>query len=91
MVSLLIIMKSVFQFGKSSGYELRSDSHLQRTNIQTVHFGSESMKALGTKIWDHIPVSNSLVIFKEKIKNWTSVNCPCRLCKIYIGHVDFIN
>ena len=26
--------------------------HLQRTNIQTVHFGSEPIKTLGAKIWD---------------------------------------
>ena len=43
-------MNDVFQFGKSSAYELRSGNHLQRANIQTLHFGSESIKALGAKI-----------------------------------------
>ena len=70
-----VIMNNVFQFGKNSAYELRSGNHLQRTNIQTVHFGSESIKTLGAKIWDLIPAeikaSNSLMIFKKKIKNWT--------------------
>ena len=95
MVSLLVIMNDVVQFGKNSAYELRNGNHLQRTNIQTVHFGSESIKTLGAKIWDLIPAeikaSKSLMIFKKKIKNWTPKSCPCRLCRIYIGQVGFIN
>ena len=68
-------MNDVFQFGKNSAHQLGSSNHLQRTNIQTVYFGSESIKTLGAKIWDLIPAeikaSNSLMIFKKKIKNWT--------------------
>ena len=90
-----VIMNDVFQFGENSAYERRSGNHLQRTNIQTVHFGSESIKTLGAKIWDLIPAeikaSKSLMIFKKKIKNWTPKSCPCRLCRIYIGQVGFIN
>ena len=33
-----VIMNDVFQFGKNSAYERRSSNHLQRTNIQAVHF-----------------------------------------------------
>ena len=84
-----------FNLAKNSAYELRNGNHLQRTNIQTVYFGSESIKTLGAKIWDLIPVEiealNSLLIFKKKIKNWTPKSCPCRLWGIYIGQVDFIN
>ena len=90
-----VIINDVFQFGKNSAYELRSDNHLQRTNTQTVHFGSEYIKTLGAKIWDLIPAeikaSKSLMIFKEKIKNWTSKSCSCRLYRIFIGQVGFIN
>ena len=88
-------MNDVFQFGKNSAYELRSGNHLQRTNIQTVHFGSESIKILGAKIWDLIPVemkaSKSLMIFKKYIKNWTPKSCSCRLCSIYNDQIGFIN
>ena len=41
-----VIMNNVFQFGKNFAYELRSGNHLQRTNIQTVHFGSESINPI---------------------------------------------
>ena len=88
-------MNDVFQFGKNSAYELRSGNHFQRTNIQIVHFGSESIKTLGAKIWDLIPAEikalKSLTIFKKKTKNWTPKSYPCRLCRIYIGQVGFIN
>ena len=90
-----VIMNDVFQFGERSACELRRGNHLQRTNIQTVHFGSESIKRLGAKIWDLISVEiralKSLTIFKKKIKNWTPKSCPCRLCRIYFGQVCFIN
>ena len=63
-------MNDVFQFGKNSANELRGGNHLQRTNIQTVHFGSKSIKTIGAKIWDLLKASKSLMIFKKKIKNW---------------------
>ena len=50
-----VIMNDVFQFAKDSAYGFRSGNHLQRTNIQTVNFGSESIKTLGSKLWDLIP------------------------------------
>ena len=93
-------MNDIFQFGKNSANELRSGNHLQITNIQTVHFGSESIKTLRAKLWDLIPAeisltifpaSKSLTLFKKNIKNWTPKSCPCRLCRIYIGQVGFIN
>ena len=67
-----VIMNDIFQLDKNSSYKLRSGNHLQRTNIQTVHFGSESIKKLGTRIWDLIPteikVSNILWFSR---KRWT--------------------
>ena len=39
-------MNDAFQFGKDSAHELSSGNHLQRTNIQTAHLGSESIKEL---------------------------------------------
>ena len=80
-----VIMNDVFQFGKNFVYDLnfRGGNHLQRTNIQTVNFGSESIKTLGAKIWVLIPAevkaSKSIMIFKKYIKNWTPKSCLCRL------------
>ena len=63
-------------------------------NPQSVRFGTEMLRALGPKIWNIIPPdiknSLSLAIFKRKIKKWVPVNCPCRLCLIYVEGVGFI-
>ena len=86
------IMKDTFHLQKP--YNLRNDPELQRRRNRTVYFGTESMSSLAPKIWELIPSdirsANSFGIFKEKIKFWTADKCPCRLCKTYIGNVDFI-
>ena len=84
-------------------YNLRYDPELQRRRNRTVYFGtesisesisSESISSLAPKIWElilsDIRSANSLGIFKEKIKFWTTDKCPCRPCKTYIGNVGFI-
>ena len=63
-------------------------------NPKSVRFGTETLRALGPKIWNIIPLnirnSASLAIFKQKIKSWTPVNCPCRLCLNYVEGVGFV-
>ena len=87
------IMKDTFHFIQKP-YNLRNDPELQRRRNRTVYFGTESISSLAPKIWELIPSdirsANSLGIFKEKIKFWTTDKCPCRLCKTYIGNVGFI-
>ena len=87
------IVKDTFHFIQKP-YSLRNDPELQRRRNRTVYFGTESISSLAPKIWELIPSdirsANSLGIFKEKIKFWTTVKCPCRLCKTYIGNVGFI-
>ena len=78
------IMKDTFHFIQKP-YNLRNDPVLQRRRNRTVYFGTESISLLAPKIWELIPSdirsANSLGIFKEKIKFWTTNKCPCRLCR----------
>ena len=71
----------------------RNDAELQKRRNRTVYFGTESISSLAPKIWELIPSDirspNSLEIFKEKVKFWTTDKCPCTLCKTYIGNVDY--
>ena len=87
------IMKDTFHFIQKP-YNLRNDPELQRRRNRTVYFGTESISSLAPKIWESVPSdirsANSLEMFEEKIKFWTTDKCPCRLCKTYIGNVDFI-
>ena len=87
------LMEDVFQF-VNKPYELRNNNVPQRKKDKTVHYGSESLSSLAPKIWEQIPKSlreeTSFMCFKNKIKTWTTTQCPCRLCKKYIAGVGFI-
>ena len=64
-------------------------------NINTVHYGEDSLRYFGPKIWNIIPAEikqkASNASFKAAIKSWFPPICPCRLCRNYIGGVGYIN
>ena len=59
-------------------------------NPKSVRFGTETLRALGPKIWDIIPSNikklTSLESVKNNIKNWVPLNCRC-----YIQDIGFID
>ena len=75
------IMNEIFQFFENPVYELRSGVHLPSRNSRTVFFGTESIMNLGAKFWNmltqNITSSESLNVFKSKVKYWTPNHCPC--------------
>ena len=75
-------------------YELRGNNFLERRSAKSVRYGTESISSLAPKILEILPNeikdSDTLQIFKAKIKKWVPVDCPCRLCKIYLPQVGFI-
>ena len=88
------IMKEVLQF-KEPSYSLRSQQNtFVKRNVKTTHYGLQSIRYLAPIIWDQVPEdirnSVSLKVFKTSIKKWIPSNCPCRLCKTYVGQVGFI-
>ena len=88
------IMNDIFEVQNPS-YNLRSScNQFRRENVKTVHYGIQSVRYLGPKIWELVPnnimYSNSLSKFKKLIKSWKPEACPCRLCKTYITQVGFI-
>ena len=78
----------------SRPYNFRRNDTLQRRRVNSVRHGTESISFLGPKIWDLVPsdikLSQSLSIFKRKIKKWVPLQCPCQLCKISLQRVGFI-
>ena len=75
---------------RQCSYELRGE----RRTDKSVRYVTESISSLAPKIWEILPNeikdSDTLQIFKAKIKKWVPVECPCRLCKIYLSQVGFI-
>ena len=87
------ILKYVFPLKECNRYCTRFP--FKSRNLWAVNYGTETISSLGPKIWSIIPndIKNapSLNIFKNKIKQWKPVDCPCRICKTYIAGVGFIN
>ena len=78
----------------SRPYNFRRNDTLQRRRVNSIRHDTESVSFLGPKIWDLVPsdikLSQSLSIFKRKIKKWVPLQCPCWLCNIYLQDVGFI-
>ena len=59
-----------------------------------ISFGIETMAYLGSGLWQVLPQeikqSDTLPIFKNRIKFWEGGECNCRLCKTYIPQVGFL-
>ena len=75
-------------------YNFRKNSTYETRNVKSVYYGSETISFIGTKIWE-LPLSNiydseNLNIFNSNIKSWKPENCPCRLCRLYIADIGFI-
>ena len=64
-------------------------------NVNSVRYGTDTLAHLGPKIWSIIPngikEEKSQNSFTKKRKQWKPVNCPCKLCKTYVGGVGYIN
>ncbi len=89
-----VFMKDIF-IERSNRYNLRGNRELETMNIRTVHHGEDTLRYLGSKIWqlvpDNIKISKSVEIFKKQIRKWIPSDCPCRLCKTYIHRVGYID
>ena len=88
-----VIMTEFSKF-KDHSYILRKNNCLERRIIKSCKYGSETVSNLGAKLWDILPENikkaESLQEFKNKIKYWTPLNCPCKLCKTYIANVGYV-
>ena len=79
------ILNEIFQ-NRTSSYNLGTNSSFAVRPVHSVYHGTESLSFLGSKIRELVPEdakqSESLEIFKEKIKQWVPSRCPCRLCRM---------
>ena len=87
------IMTKFFKF-KNQLFDLRKNNCLEKRIIKSCKYVSETVSNLGAKLWDILPENikkaESLQEFKNKIKYWTPLNCPCKLCKTYIANVGYV-
>ena len=76
-------------------HDLRNNRSWELPKVRTIHYGIETIRFRGPKTWVSIPInireSKSLMEFKAKLKNWKPNDCTCRLCKIFIPNLSFLN
>ena len=79
-------MRDIFQFVENNrpvrSYNLNNLSFPKKRSHM---FGTNSLTALGPKIWNNLPAhmkaSENLEIFKKMMKKWNGINCCCEVCK----------
>ena len=88
------ITKEIFMKKGNNGLDLRSQNTFLLPKANTVHYGHDSLKYLGCKIWNIIPnemkLCESVETFKSAIKKWIPNKCSCRLCKPYIAGIGYL-
>ena len=76
-------MEDLFKF-KNLTYNFRNAETLNRNNVNSVKYGTETITSLSAEKWKILPnvykELTSLSTFKSNIKNWETDECPCRLC-----------
>ena len=87
------LMSELF-YPKVNHYDLRNPYEFSIPKVNSVLHGTASIRYLGPLIWQLLPSEfkdlNTVSAFKAAIRKWKPNNCPCRLCKTYIGNVGFI-
>ena len=88
-----VLMSELFQL-KDMRYTLRQGKTLVTNNNRTLKHGSEAISNVAPNIWqlipDEIKNTDSLNVFKRKIKLWIPIECPYKLCKPFIQHLGFL-
>ena len=87
------LIKDIFLINRNP-YNLKEISQYFRPRINTMYHGTESISNLGSKIWDLVPRNlkdiSDLDRFKKAIKQWKLEDCSCKLCKVFMQNVGFL-
>ena len=85
-------MSEIFE-ARDVQYDLRNKNTLGIPNANTTSYGIETVRYLGQKLWQTLPrsirESQSLTVFKKELRTHT-IECDCRLFKIFISGSGFI-
>ena len=87
-------MTQVFE-EKDVPYNFRENNSLTLPKAKTTLYGIDTIRCIGKTLWQTLPTeikeSQSLEIFKQKIKLIRNLDCSCRLCKCFAPGLGFIS
>ena len=79
---------------RNNTYNLRNFQKFATKRKRTVKMGLETLNYRSPQLWSILPENlrqiNSLVQFKESVWKWICIDCPCRLCKLYLPNIGFL-
>ena len=88
------IMNEIFTVRHQNQYNVWDWTYLDVTKVRTVNHGSESIRYLGSKIWEIMPAHTKELYtmdkFKIAIKKWKPESCPLVPCKVYLQNIGYI-
>ena len=74
---------------------LRNLSHLQLPKVRTIIYGTENIQYRGCLLWSSLPKflkdCSTIEEFKRKIKQWNGNSCTCRMCRVFIKDLGFLD
>ena len=89
-----IIMSEVFKPRDTPCINPRRTLQFSTNPIHSAYNGIESALHLEPKIWEQIPaeinIKESLDGIENEIEKWKPVECPCRICRIFVRNLLFI-
>ena len=87
-------MKDIFA-ERDNYYSLRNINHLQLPKVRTTIYGTENIQYRGCFLWSSLPSClrdcSTIQEFKRKIKQWNGDSCTCRLCRVFIKDLGFLD
>ena len=88
------IMNDILALNQNCSYNLKSSITVARRNIRTNKFGFKIVSKIKVVLWRNLPNdiknSNSLNIFKHKIKMSAPDNCTCKIFRKLIKNLRYI-
>ena len=79
---------------RNNTYNLRNFQEFVTKRKRTVKMGLKTLNYRSPQLWSILPENlrqiNSLVQFKESVWKWICIDCPCRLCKLYLPNIGFL-
>ena len=87
------IMDFMFE-KKNNTHNLRNFQEFATKRKRTVKMDLEALNNRTPQLWSILPENlrqiNLLVQFKESVRKWDCIDCPCRLCRLYLPNIGFL-
>ena len=87
------IMNDIFKLRENT-YPLQNIHIFQTENPRSLKYGLDAIPYRTRQHWQQVPIdireAVSLTLFKNRIKAWECIGCPCRSSKVSIQNVRYI-